>query len=105
MCSYRFYKRVGAQHGTLNVVRRNGTGCSQYFTILFCEEQPMNKPGVLTKVSPENYLCAECGNHQDSMNRKCDACDSVKMVSKHFAIDLFGENYMRCFEDKPDEKD
>lgn len=32
-----------------------------------------------------NYICADCGNEQDSMKRPCDICGSIRVVTKEDA--------------------
>ena len=47
----------------------------------------------------QKYVCAECGHHQDSMQRVCDDCGSHKVVLVSVAKEWFGETYMDCFKD------
>ncbi len=44
------------------------------------------------------FVCADCGHQQDSMGRKCDSCDSVRVVALFVVMDAFGENWRKCFE-------
>ena len=30
----------------------------------------------------QKYICADCGHEQDSMDRRCDDCESVRVVVK-----------------------
>lgn len=65
---------------------------------VFIGADPLHpKTKVVNDVENLDYVCADCGHHQDSMQRKCDKCGSVRMVTKKFAIENFGENYMDCF--------
>lgn len=45
-----------------------------------------------------NYVCADCGHHQDSMMRDCDECGSYNVILVSIAKKCFGENYKKCFE-------
>ena len=31
----------------------------------------------------DSYFCLECGNKQDSMNRKCDSCGADRVSTYH----------------------
>ena len=45
-----------------------------------------------------NYVCADCGHHQDAMDRLCDTCGSYRVILVSVAIENFGPNYRDCFE-------
>jgi hypothetical protein len=45
----------------------------------------------------DDYVCADCGNHQDSMYRVCDNCQSTQVVLVSVAVQIAGTNYMDCF--------
>lgn len=40
-----------------------------------------------------DYVCAECGCQQDSMDRPCDKCKSVRVVSVQFIESLMGPDW------------
>jgi len=46
------------------------------------------------------FVCAECGNEQDSMDRVCDKCGSVRVILISVAQQMFGENWRDCFIEK-----
>ncbi len=47
-----------------------------------------------------NYVCSECGHEQDSMDRPCDNCNSVRVITIKFAQEHFGDNWRDCFKQK-----
>ena len=50
------------------------------------------------------YVCADCGNHQDEFHASCERCGSRRLVAVSVAKELFGEDYMKCFEQSKDEQ-
>lgn len=47
-----------------------------------------------------DFVCAECGNEQDSMDRVCDKCQSVRVITIKVAEELFGQDWRDCFKEK-----
>lgn len=44
------------------------------------------------------FVCASCGHEQDSMDRRCDACGSVRVILVSMAVKFFGPDWrQRCF--------
>jgi predicted nucleic acid-binding Zn ribbon protein len=47
---------------------------------------------------PEHqYVCSKCGHEQDSMDRPCDACGSVRVVLVSVIAELFGSAWRSTF--------
>lgn len=44
-----------------------------------------------------DYLCSECGTETIHFNKPCVNCNSVRIVTKKFAKDNFGDDYDKCF--------
>jgi predicted amidophosphoribosyltransferase len=51
-------------------------------------------------MTTKDYVCADCGHDQDSMNRCCDKCRSIRMVALSFVKLHFGEDWRKKFEEK-----
>jgi hypothetical protein len=45
-----------------------------------------------------NFVCAECDNEQDSMDRNCDKCGSVRVVQVSVIEQLFGNDWRSNFQ-------
>jgi NMD protein affecting ribosome stability and mRNA decay len=43
------------------------------------------------------YVCYNCGNEQDSMDRLCDNCNSKRVGLIEVIKDVFGDNWRKCF--------
>jgi len=50
------------------------------------------------------YVCADCGHEQDSMDRRCDKCNSPRVISIAVAQDLFGDDWRDAFRKEEDRK-
>ena len=49
-----------------------------------------------------DYVCAECGAANESMEQPCSACGSVRIVLLSIIVDLFGENWRDNLSEKPE---
>lgn len=45
-----------------------------------------------------DFVCSICGHEQDSMDRKCDSCDSVRVVKISVIENIFGKDWRKSFE-------
>lgn len=64
----------------------------------------MPKPRTVEDPTPAKleYVCADCGNEQDSMGRRCDKCGSVRVVLISTIEDIVGPDWRDNFrEDGP----
>ncbi len=44
-----------------------------------------------------NFVCADCGYEQDSMDRKCDRCRSIRVITIKVAEEIGGPNWRLMF--------
>lgn len=45
----------------------------------------------------KEFVCAECGHEQDSMDRRCDHCKSRQVVLISVVAQLFGADWRQSF--------
>jgi predicted ATP-dependent serine protease len=45
------------------------------------------------------FVCADCSHEQDSMDRKCDKCSSIRVVLISMAKQFFGADWRDNFKE------